>query len=121
MIKMEFTQFLRPELLIVVAALVFIGMILKSIPQIRDELIPVILTIFGIMLATLVIGKFSVDSVLQGLIASACAVYGNQIVKQGMKLNKEINSEIIKVQDTTYKDANTPQKQEEMKPPNIVN
>lgn len=93
---MDYSVFLKPEIVIVVAVLIFIGAILKGIKKMPDELIPVMLALFGIVIASLIMGKWTIESVIQGIIAAACAVYGNQVVKQATKLNQVVDNEIDK-------------------------
>ena len=86
---MDFTEFIKPELLVLVPALYGLGMVLKNTEKIKDNYIPSILTVVSILLTCLyVIGTESVTpliiftSIVQGLICVSVAVYSNQIVKQ---------------------------------------
>lgn len=74
-------ELIDPELLIVVAACWVIGYVLKQTPNIPDWSIVYIVTGFAILSAILMFG-LTVESVIQGILCGAFAVYGHQIVKQ---------------------------------------
>ena len=67
--------------LILIPVLNIIGMIIKNTEKIPDKYIPIILLAFGIM-GTLAIMGVSAHSVVQGVLITGTAVYGNQLVKQ---------------------------------------
>lgn len=94
---MDYSVFLDSRLLILVAALVFIGSVLKGMQKLPDELIPVILTVLGVVMAGFLLGGFTAEAMLQGIISAAAAVYGNQLVKQTKKIGAKIED---KVNDT---------------------
>ncbi len=96
---MDYSVFLDSKLLIVVAALVFIGAVLKDIKKLPDELIPVILTIVGVVMSVFLLGKFTAETILQGIIAAAAAIYGNQVFKQTKKLNSKIEDKVNNTMD----------------------
>ena len=86
---MDFTEFIKPELLVLVPALYGLGMVLKNTEKIKDNYIPSILTVVSILLTCLyVIGTEGVTplsvftSIVQGLICVSVAVYSNQLVRQ---------------------------------------
>lgn len=86
---MDFYEFVKPELLVLVPALYGLGAILKNTKKIKDNFIPAILSGVGIVLACLhVLGTEGVTAVgvftaiIQGIICAACAVYTNQLIKQ---------------------------------------
>lgn len=78
---MEFLNYIIENALILIPALVIIGQIIKNIEVIPDKYIPLILLVFGIGGAIAIIGV-SVDAIVQGVLVTGAAVYGNQIVKQ---------------------------------------
>lgn len=83
---MEILTYIVSEALILIPVLIIIGLILKKLEFIPDKYIPVILLPFGIVGAVL-LGDTStpsavVNSVIQGILVTGAAVYGNQIVKQ---------------------------------------
>lgn len=95
---MKLLDFLHGELLCVVPVLWFIGKIIKDHKGIKNYMIPYILTAISILLCGIYLFAVSdigeVKSVLlcvfmsltQGIIAAACAVFGNELFKQGSRL-----------------------------------
>ncbi|MCX7614863.1 MAG: phage holin family protein [Clostridiales bacterium] len=91
----QITQFVKPELLILVPVLYFIGMWLKNSEAINNRWIPLILGAIGITMSvlwivanTIFIGYRDVltgifVAVTQGILVAGCSVYINQILKQG--------------------------------------
>lgn len=77
-------EYISENGLVLVPVLNIIGMIVKNTEKIPDKYIPIILLVFGIM-GTLAIMGISAHSVIQGVLITGTAVYGNQLVKQ---LNK---------------------------------
>lgn len=89
---MDFNTYVLPELLVLIPVLYGLGAILKNTEKIKDNYIPLILTLVGIVLSCLyVLGTQGVNpvsiftSLVQGVLVAAAAVYGNQLIKQ---LNK---------------------------------
>ncbi|KGP80074.1 MULTISPECIES: phage holin family protein [unclassified Paenibacillus] len=72
------------RLLIVLAACWVIGYVLKSTPKVQDWTIIYIVSGVAIVFSILMLG-LSVESVVQGILVGAVAVYGNQLVKQTKK------------------------------------
>lgn len=84
---MEWTaiaNFIRPELLIVVAVCWIFGYMLKRTPRVPDWAIIYLVTLAAIIVVCLILG-FNVDSFVQGILCGAVAVYGNQLLKQAKK------------------------------------
>ncbi|WP_346920809.1 phage holin family protein [Clostridium sp. UBA7339] len=79
---MEFINYITENALILIPVLLIIGAILKNTEGIKDKYIPVILLPIGISLSVWVMGGFSADSVIQGILVTGAAVYGNQLIKQ---------------------------------------
>lgn len=93
---MNYQEFIRPELLILIPVLYFIGMGIKK-SAIRDSYIPLILGGAGILLAGIYL--FSVEeingtqavataiftAITQGILCAAASVYTNQLIKQSQK------------------------------------
>lgn len=77
----EVEQLIDPSLMIVVVACWVIGYALKQTPRVPDWSIIYAVTAVAIVFASLILG-FNVQSVLQGILCGAFAVYGNQLVKQ---------------------------------------
>ena len=78
---MDILNYILDNALVLIPVLVIIGGILKNIEKIPDKWIPLILLPIGIA-GALALGGLSVDSVIQGILVTGAAVYGNQIVKQ---------------------------------------
>ena len=74
-------RYITEHALILIPVLNILGMIIKGFPKIPDKYIPLILLFFGITGAVAIMG-FNVQGVIQGVLITGTAVYGNQIVKQ---------------------------------------
>lgn len=74
-------EYIAENALLLIPVLNVIGMIIKNTEKILDKYIPVILLGFGIVGAIAIMG-LSPESVVQGVLVTGAAVYGNQIVKQ---------------------------------------
>lgn len=93
---MNYQEFIKPELLILIPVLYFVGMAIKKSP-LKDEIIPLILGAVGILLSGIylfaaepIIGAQAVftaifTAITQGVLCAAAAVYSNQILKQATK------------------------------------
>lgn len=93
---MNYQEFIKPELLILIPVLYFVGMAIKKSP-LKDEIIPFILGAVGILLSGIylfasepIIGAQAVftaifTAITQGVLCAAAAVYSNQILKQATK------------------------------------
>ena len=102
---MNFNDYIHPEFLVLVPVLWFIGWAIKK-SNMKSCIIPFILTAISVALCT-IYGFATLDiflvknilmcvfiSITQGVIATACAVFGDQIIKQAGELfskNKEDN------------------------------
>lgn len=90
---MEFQDFIKPELLILIPVLYLIGMAIKK-SNLPDKFIPLILGIVGIVLSVIyllstepIIGTQAVataifTAITQGVLCAGASVYVNQIIKQ---------------------------------------
>lgn len=74
-------EYISENGLVLVPVLNVIGMIIKNTEKIPDKYIPIILLFFGVVGALAVMGV-SAHSVVQGVLITGTAVYGNQLVKQ---------------------------------------
>lgn len=77
----EVKNLIDPSLMIVVVACWVIGYALKQTPRVPDWSIIYAVTAVAIVFAISTLG-FHAQSVLQGILCGAFAVYGNQLVKQ---------------------------------------
>ncbi|MGF7049175.1 hypothetical protein J2T13_003683 [Paenibacillus sp. DS2015] len=81
-------QLIDIKLLIVVAACWAIGFALKKTPKVPDWIIIYVVTLVAVGLAIWMLG-FVPESLIQGVLCGAFAVYGNQLVKQIRKSGDE--------------------------------
>jgi hypothetical protein len=91
MIEMEWNaiyQLIDPKLFIIVAVCWVIGYAFKKTPRVPDWSIIYIVTIFAVLLTVWLLG-WGPESIIQGILCGAFAVYGNQIVKQIKKSGDE--------------------------------
>jgi len=79
---MDFINYITENALILIPVLLVIGAILKNTEGIKDKYIPVILLPIGIPLSVWIMKGLSVYSVIQGILVTGAAVYGNQLIKQ---------------------------------------
>lgn len=74
-------EFITENALLLIPVLNIIGAIIKNTEKIPDKYIPLILLGFGVLGAVAILG-LSPQSVVQGILVTGTAVYGNQLVKQ---------------------------------------
>ncbi len=87
----QLQQFIKPEIVILIPVLYFIGAALKR-SSVKDNYIPAILGGAGILLSALYVcgtESFTVLSIFtavtQGILCAGASVYVNQIIKQTVK------------------------------------
>lgn len=97
----EVMSYIKPELVVLIIALYFLGMIIRNSKSIKDAYIPMILGIVGIVLCALYVLATSdikgyqdacmavFTAIAQGLLVSGMSVYVNQLIVQGKRLNDE--------------------------------
>lgn len=73
-----------PKLLIVVAACWVFGYVLKQTPKVADWTIVYLVTVAAVALSVGLLG-WSVETLIQGVLAGSFAIYGHQVVKQSLK------------------------------------
>lgn len=95
--SIDYMTYIKPELLVLIPALVFIGYCLKTSTAVKDKLIPALLAAAGMLLAVLYVLATTVitgpqdaaqavfTAIIQGVLCAAGAVYANQCVKQSTK------------------------------------
>nr|DAK99152.1 MAG TPA: holin [Caudoviricetes sp.] len=93
----QITQYITPELLILIPVLYFIGKGIKVTETIKDKYIPLILGASSVALAVVWVlatnplstwqdGLMAVFTALvQGVLCAGCSVYVDQIIKQSNK------------------------------------
>ena len=74
-------EYIVQQALIVIPVLLILGKIFKGTPNIKGWLIPYVLLIIGVVFAIALMG-LSADAVIQGVLVSGAAVFGNQLYKQ---------------------------------------
>ena len=72
-------SYIKPELLVLVPVLYFLGAGLKKAEAFPDNRIPLVLGVAGILLAALYVAA------TQGILTAGCSVYVNQLIKQQEK------------------------------------
>ncbi len=72
---------IRPELAGVLAVCWIAGYVLKRTPRVPDWSIVYAVTAVGILMTCLLLGAV-VESIIQGVLCGAVAVYGNQLYRQ---------------------------------------
>lgn len=94
---MDYTTYIKPELMVLIPVLIFIGYCLKTSVAVKDKLIPALLAAVGVVLAAVYVlattniaapqdGAQAVfTAIVQGFLCAAGAVFGDQIVKQHNK------------------------------------
>lgn len=104
---MNFQEYIKPELLVLIPVLYFVGVAIKK-SKIKDALIPLILGGAGVLLAIVYLlaseplngvqGVFTAlwTGLTQGILCAAASVYANQIVKQAHKDKIEAEKEEMK-------------------------
>lgn len=95
--NIDYMNYIKPELLVLIPALIFVGYCLKTSTAVADKLIPAVLAVVGVVLAALYVLATSpigggqdatmavFTAIIQGVLCAAGAVYANQCVKQSTK------------------------------------
>ena len=78
---MELLKYTVENCLVLIPVLNVIGQIIRGIERIDNRFIPLILLAFGVAGSIGILG-FNADAVIQGVLVTGTAVYGNQLVKQ---------------------------------------
>lgn len=87
------TEYVKPELLVLVPVLYFLGMMLKGSSYVKDKLIPLLLVCISILLCLCYIAGTGCENafsavfaaVTQGILTAGAAVYVNELFKQVKK------------------------------------
>lgn len=97
---MDFLQYIKPELLILLPVLYGIGAIIKKIPKIPDWLIPFILLLVSVIITFIYVlamsgfaftGELIATSLIQGICLALATVGSNQLYKQATQKRNEDN------------------------------
>ncbi|MCX8129791.1 MAG: phage holin family protein [Clostridia bacterium] len=81
---MDIMQYITKEALILIPVLWVIGYIIKSIPNIANWIIPIVVIVLGAILGLVVVSQ-DVNGVIQGILAGAASVGLNQVKRQAEK------------------------------------
>lgn len=96
---MDFTDYIKPELFVLIPVLYVIGMVIKKTAFITDKLIPLVVGAVGIVLSVIYVlatadlnGPQAVamaifTAITQGVLAGGASVYANQLFKQFQNKN----------------------------------
>lgn len=79
------STYLKESMLILIPVLIFIGWVIKNSLLIKDELIPPILVVLGII-GSVSLEGFSTHSVIQGFLVALASVGSNQLKRQLIKI-----------------------------------
>ena len=86
---MNYQDYIKPELLILIPVLYIMGLIIKSTETIKNKYIPALLGLAGIALASLYViategltGTSLFTAITQGILAAGAAVYANELIDQ---------------------------------------
>ncbi len=91
-------EFVKPEMLILIPVLYFLGVMIKNTLIVKDKFIPLTLGVLGILLAVIwVLATADINTnkdifmaiftaITQGILCSGASVYVNQIIKQSQKV-----------------------------------
>ncbi|MDR1467578.1 MAG: phage holin family protein [Oscillospiraceae bacterium] len=82
---MEIADLIPQNAYIVCIILFIIGMILKQTPQIKNWMIPYLLSVVGIIICNLILEP-GVYATIQGILTTGFTVYAHQIGKQGTEI-----------------------------------
>ena len=90
-------EYIKPELLVLVVVLYFVGMGIKKTELIKDKYIPIILGVLGVIISAIyIVATSSINgyqeiltliftSIVQGILVAGASVYVNQLIKQSKK------------------------------------
>ncbi len=94
---MEFTDYIKPELIIVAVALYFLDMGIRKSGAVKEKFIPLIIGAAGIVICGLYvfaacecmgpadIAMAAFTSVTQGLVVAGVSIFAKQIIKRSEK------------------------------------
>ncbi|MEC6747322.1 phage holin family protein [Marinilactibacillus sp. XAAS-LB27] len=85
---MDILKFIFDEGLIMIPTLYVLGMFMKDSKKLPDWTIPFILLFISLILTPLLIGGFTAENIVQGILVTGAAVLGDQLVKQYSKGGK---------------------------------
>lgn len=81
-------EYVVEQALIIIPVLLVLGKIIKETPRMKDWTIPYILLIIGVGITVGMLGV-NIDAVIQGVLVSGAAVFGNELIKQAIEKDDE--------------------------------
>jgi len=84
MTEQMIAEFITEQAMILVPVLLILGLAIKKIEKIKNKYIPIILLVFGVVLANLYLG-FSIEASIQGVLVVGLAVFVHQLKIQAQK------------------------------------
>jgi hypothetical protein len=86
---MELLDYIVGEGLIMIPVLLALGQIIKDVEVLDNKWIPVLLLLVSIIMTPWLLGGFTVQNIIQAVLLTGAAVYGNQVYKQLSHDNSE--------------------------------
>ena len=83
---MDIINFIIEEGLIMIPVLYIIGEIIKFTGVLNNKWIPLTLLIFSLLFTPLLLGGFTPDNIVQGILVTGVTVLGDQLIKQAGKV-----------------------------------
>lgn len=91
---MDILTYVVEHALVFIPALLILGQIIKTIPNVPNWIIPFALLVPGVVGTMAIIG-WTVEGAIQGVLVTGAAVYGNQMWKQGMEGKTTVGAQNI--------------------------
>ena len=82
---MEILDYILQERLILIPVLYVIAEIIKMTELIKNNYIPLIVLVLGVLLSLMVGGFAVADNIIQGVLVAGATVLTNEIIKQSQK------------------------------------
>ena len=82
----ELLKFIIEEALVMVPVLLVLGYIIKQSNKIVDNFIPIMLLVFSVAFTPLLLGGYTPDHIVQGILVTGASVLTHQVYKQTQEL-----------------------------------
>ena len=83
---MDIISYIIEEGLIMIPVLYIIGEIIKFTGVLNNKWIPLTLLVFSLLFTPLLLGGFTPDNIVQGVLVTGVTVLGDQLIKQSRKV-----------------------------------
>ena len=83
---MDIINLIIEEGLIMIPVLYIIGEIIKFTGVLNNKWIPLSLLVFSLLFTPLLLGGFTPDNIVQGVLVTGVTVLGDQLIKQSRKV-----------------------------------